>query len=249
MIIFHQTTYAIGSSARLFSKFVDKGVAVPFLERECGHSRYVACDFLPQIREVKGGEDFLWAGLADETGAWSDQSGDFARLNMRIIIDSPGIVASIAVEDALTLFGRLTLFAPRGREIISHRDPADPARVAIAETEPRALMVFLAARQQNDTLGKASLQLAYTWMTLLSLALTLVTLVIVVRRGDRQMLAIALLLIAAICISAMIHGALSSPVARYMVKVSWLLWLVPSVAALRRLKAESWHPLVAPSMH
>ncbi len=237
MIIFHQTTYAIGSSARLFSKFVDKGVAVPFLERECGHSRYVACDFLPQIREVKGGEDFLWAGLADETGAWFDPSGEFARLNMRIIVDSPGAVVSVAAEDVLTLLGRPTLFADEGREIISHRDPVDPVHVAITQTEPHALSTFLAARQQNDMPGKALLRRAYTWATLLSLALTIVTLFIVARNRDRQMLAVALLLVAAIVISTVVHGALSSPVARYMVKVSWLLWLVPIVATLRRSKA------------
>jgi hypothetical protein len=236
-IVFHRTTYAIGSSARLFSKFVDKRIAVPFLERKCGHSRYAACDFLPRIRQVKGGEDFLWTGLADETGAWFDRSGDFALLNMRIIADRPGTVASAAGEDVVTLFGRPTLFANEGREIISHRDPADPAHVAIAETEPHSLTTFLAARQQKDMLGKAPLRRAYTWATLLSLALTIATFVIAARNRDRQILAVALLLVAAIVISTVVHGALSSPVARYMVKVSWLLWLVPIVATLRRSKA------------
>jgi hypothetical protein len=232
-IIFHRTTYAIGSSARLFSKFVDKRIAVPYLEQECGRTHYVACDFLPQMRGITEGEGFLWAGLADESGAWFDRSGDFARLNRRIIAERPGTVAAIAAQDVLTLAQRPTLFAPEGRDFVSHSDPADPARAAVAATEPQSLRALLAAHQQNESIARRELRRSYEWMTLAGIALTLVTLIAAVRRRDHQMVKIALLVVAAVVISTAIHGGLSTPVARYMVKVSWLLWLVPTIGAIR----------------
>jgi hypothetical protein len=230
-IIFDRTTYAIGSSARLFSKFVEKGIAVPFLHRECRQTRYVACNYLPRIRAIEGPEDFLWEGVASDSGAWFDRSGDFMRLDLHIISQEPAVVASIATADVLTLFNRPTLFGS-GREIMPRRDPADPARIAIAAREPDSLMAALTARQQTDSLNKALLDQAYRWLTVLSLALALVTL-LVTRTRDRLLLAILLLLGAGIVISTTIHGALSTPAARYFVKVSWLLWLIPVLAALR----------------
>ena len=222
--------YAGGSSARMFSKLVDKGLAVPFLEAHCRYEHYHACDHLKLIRDHAGGEGFLWDGPASANGhqAWRDYDGDYARLVRQIVFSHPLQVISFAAKDITTLAQQITLL-DQARVMTPHLTSGTARQ--ILNKYPAHQRAFSHARQQQGTLTRVFPKCLYTTSVFLSFLSALLCLWIFHRSDRKDAASATFWIICALLVSLIVHGGLGSPIARYNVKVSWLLW-IPAAALL-----------------
>jgi len=236
-VISDNATLAKGSSARLFSKLADNRLAQPYLAEHCATDRIPACAHLSELESFDEAEQFLWGkdgapSLARRLDAWDDRSGEYAQLSRRVILAYPGEAGHIAWRDTIILLRGLT-FEKQSRELIPLAAPKGSVRGRIATRHPKMLPAFLDARQQQDTLRAIYPDRFYILSTLASYILLPLVLVVALIRRDRLLAAICIATLALLLGSAAVHGGLSSPVARYNIKVSWLPWWAVIVALLR----------------
>ena len=246
-VISDNATLAKGSAARLFSKLADNRLAQPYLARHCATDRNSACAHLSELESFDEAEQFLWgkddASLAKRLNAWDDRSGEFAQLSRRIILAYPGEAGRIAWRDTIILLRGLT-FEKQSRELIPLDTPEGSVHSRIATRHPKMLPAFLEARQQQDTLRAIYPDRFYILSTLASYIMLPLMLAIALIRRDRLLAAICIATLVLLLGSAAVHGGLSSPVARYNIKVSWLPWWAVIVGLLRWSYRQRHRPLV-----
>ncbi|HEX5258427.1 MAG TPA: hypothetical protein VFW35_06565 [Sphingomicrobium sp.] len=222
-------TFAGGSSARMFSKLVDNGLAVPFLEQHCGKENFHACNDLALIRAHVGDEGFLWKGPANahDNLAWKDADGDYARLNRQIMLDRPLAVVRFMVRDSIILASRVTLTTGNTGEIAPH--PSGGVPFFVNQHFPGDDQAFARAKQQTGLLPRVFPEPAYAISAVTGFVLTLCSLWLFWYVRDKLGFSISVWIIIAVAFALVVHGSLSYPVARYNAKVAWLLWVVPAL--------------------
>lgn len=230
-------TLAMGSSARLFNKLADNGLAQRFLARRCPTERLPACRHLSEIQQFTESEEFLWgragkAALSERTGAWEDRLGDYGGLSTRIIATYPAETLTVVMRDTGTLLGKLS-FDRSERELVPHDDTGSETRKRIERHHRQDVALFHEARQQTEDLWAVYPDRFYVHSTLLSYVLLLVVLLVALLRKDRTLIALCLSSALVVLLMALVHGGLSSPVPRYNLKFSWMPWLCVVVGAMR----------------
>lgn len=242
---------AAGSSARLFAKLVDKGLAAPHLDWLCRGGDRATCRLLAEVRTYDGREQFLRGrpgrpALAERDDAWRDPTGRYGGLNAEIIRARPLAFARAVTSDAAALARELTL-SDSGRDLIPHAAPDDWVARRIRENHPREAKAFYAARQQRGVLGAVFPTAFYAWVTVLSYAACAGVLVAAWIGGSRRLAALAGVVLTTLVISTFVHGGLALPIPRYTAKSSWLATFVVPVAladapaALRKRRGASRH--------
>lgn len=233
-VVNHKPALAMGSSARLFSKLVDKGLAHPYLAEQCGLGDTGACRLASEIRHYRGPEEFLWGSsarpaLADRDNAWEDRSGRYAALATAIVASYPIESATAALQDAGALAGKLTL-SDEGRDLIRHDAPDDAVNGRVRQLYPQNSATFLAARQQQGTLQFFYPAAFYVMITLLSYVGCAGALIAGYKLRQPRLVALAAVIALTLIISTLVHGVLSLPIPRYTVKGSWLATFATMVA-------------------
>jgi hypothetical protein len=233
-IVNGKATLAMGSSARLFSKLVDKDVAGPQLLHACRNGDHAACRIGAEVSQMTQREEFLWGdgdrdALADRMDAWNDRSGDFGRLAMQSILAHPIKTLAGGLEDALQLAMKLTL--AEGVELDAHSSEDKPVLRRIRKLYPDQTEQFLAAKQQRNDLKVYFPATAYAVITLISYGLFLSVLIFACWKRDPTALFLLIAAAAAMIVSILVQGGLSLPVPRYLVKTSWLATWAVIVAA------------------
>lgn len=235
-----RATLAVGSSARLFSKLVDKGIAIPYLVEQCGSGNDEACRLSSEVQHFQSREDFLWGApdrpsLADRDDAWMDRSGKYTSLNSRIMRSDLRATMLAMASDAAALATKLTL-SDEGRDLIPHIVPDDAVAWRIRENYPTLVSAFNAARQQQGTLQSRFPATFYAVITILSYFGCFGALMLGWAHRLSKLTVLAAVVIATLVFSTLVHGGLSLPIPRYTVKVSWLAAFVSLVAFVTYLQ-------------
>lgn len=194
LVVNRSPALVMGSSARLFNKLVDKGLAYPYLERRCRLGYVQECAFARDVSSYRTPEEFLWGNgvtvpPADREDAWMDRSRRYQSLDRAIILGDPTGFASAALSDAWTLAGRLTL-SDAGRDLIYH-PPSDAITQRIAERFPDQTQAFQLSRQQRGTLQSAFPSSFYAGVTVLSYLCCFAILLLAHKRQDKNLKAVA----------------------------------------------------------
>ena len=172
--------------------------------------------------------------MADETDAWRDMSGDYARLVRKIVFTHPTEVVGFFLRDTVALLTKPTLVSNNpGRELIAHLSPEDSVRRTLSLKYPERLDSFDTARQQSGDLIRIFPETYYQSLTYFSYVILLCIVVFSWARSEKQVFALATAVVVLILLNAAVHGGLAGPFARYNVKVSWLAWIAIFTAGIR----------------
>lgn len=226
MDIHDRPVLAIGSSARLFNKLVDHGIAQRHLTNACTAGDHIACKIAPHVKSLTTREQFLWGSgkddaLADRLDAWNDRTGLFERWSMDALRANPGAAMDMVVRDAFLLSTQLTL-SMASRDHVSHAASDDGVRYRIKTHHGDEMLAFLAARQQQNLLAADFPARIYVATTLLGYMGLVAAFILGIRKRDRWLIAFCGTTLVAILWSTLVHGGLSLPIPRYNVKASWL---------------------------
>jgi hypothetical protein len=217
-----------------FSRLADIGVAQPVVERECRSKHFAVCSHLAALKtSVRGGQTFLWDGVAEQTHAYGATRGEYAILSRTIIRESPAAILREGLIDTRALFLRPTLGSAPTRELVPYPSN-NPVALELNHLFPRDAAAFAAARQQTGELQARFPVVFFAASTYVSYAVVIVLIGLAWRRGERTAVALGLATLAAIAGQLLLHSFLVGPFPRYHVKVAWLGWLI-SAALWERL--------------
>lgn len=213
--------------ALLVSKFLDAGLAQPYLEETCPRTPHPICPHLGELPpDDSYSQNFLWGTggppLAQELNAWRDPDGSFAELATGVALAYPREVLGLALADAWTLvwFPTLRFGVDEGGELRPFGPERAPRR-SLLSYHPDAVGAYDEARQQTGRLQTLFPVGLYRATTLLSYA-GLLLMALATARGNRRACALTLVVGAAILGGLAVHGGLVGPFPRYHVKLSWL---------------------------
>jgi hypothetical protein len=231
----------VASAAHMFSRLSDVGLAQSYLREACPKAHYRACDDLDRLeKHTRGNQDFMWDGLADDTDAWHDPSGEYAQLSRDILLARPVDFLVEGWRDLWPLIADPTLGDPNMSALTPYGG-ANYFRTRLAQIHPRALDAFDHARQQQGRLLSVFPRDLFFASTFLGYAALALLGVWSFRRGDRMGGALALAGFAFIAGTLVMHAMLVGPFVRHHVKVAWISWLFAAalLSRLRQSRSES----------
>jgi hypothetical protein len=230
--MFRKATLGPASSAFLFSREVDAGVAQPFLRKHCPSYSAVICPLLPQLdKPSKVHQRFLWGGspsMADTTNAFADPTGDYARASKEIALSHPLALIGVGLRDSWKLALKPVLGGVN--ELVFQ--PA-PGR-AIAARAPELLDAYNGSLQPNGKLHGMFPALLFRFTTYGSYAALALMGIAAFRSGDRTSAALVVVFFAFFALSILDQGGLVGVFPRYHAKVAWLAPVICIAIASRK---------------
>ncbi|HEY3694951.1 hypothetical protein, partial [Phenylobacterium sp.] len=228
----HATLNA-SSAGLTFARLADVNIAQPYLRETCPQKRYPICDKLDRLENpVRGKQNFLWDGVADETDAWHDPNGDYAVLTHDLMLARPWAFVREGLRDLTMLAAEPTLGESATYELGSFAGD-NYVRAQMRALHPKALAAFDNARQQRGDLTPLFPKAAFTASTYVGyLALAILGAHAFWRR-DRIGGCLALAGLAFIAAELLLHAMLVGAFPRYHVKVAWIGWLFTAALLAR----------------
>lgn len=246
IVISQKVALAMGSSARLFSKLVDKKVAQPYLAEQCRAGDANACRLSHRIAGYTEDEEFLWGdghgpALVDQDDAWDDMDGQYQALDMAILRHDPLGAGVGALHDARTQ-ARLLVLSDKGADLVAHGIADEPSLPSVFRHRyPGEYSRFEAALQQRHRITSYFPASFYAAATVFSYAGCLMAMAAAWWTGHRRLLLLAGMVTVTLILSTLVHGGLSLPIPRYTVKSSWLAMFVTWAAVTRLLIRSGRH--------
>jgi hypothetical protein len=236
-----------GGGALLISRLVDAGIAQRYLAENCPQISHPICSYRDELAYAPHSQGFLWAGspsLSERLNAWKDPEGSYSRLGWNIVRTYPGEVAKLALNDSLHLSKRLTLsfrYSPTALEAgeLHPYGHNYSVRDRIERYHRYALGYYDEARQQTGRLEAHFPATLYKLTVSVSYVALLLVLAHALLRGDRDLSALAAIIISAVLVGIAVHGGLVGPYGRYHVKVSWLASFALIIWVLRVASGEA----------
>lgn len=222
------------SNQFLVARTFDGRIGQPVLDRICRTERWMLCEargFVEDPQRVLPGQDYLWASDSPRSGlearnaeGFRAEAGAFAR---RVLREDPAGALRMAL-----LGWRDQLVHARAADGLTAYEQHMQVVRQIYRHFPQDRPSFDASRQHRNALQ----QLAVVPDQILALLVMLTTPLILwfaIRRGDRHLIALVIVILATILGNAAVCGILSGPSDRYQSRVLWLLVLLGSIALAR----------------
>ncbi len=208
---------------------IQNGVAAQFRAEDCPQPEYRLCEWRESMPATA--DDWLWGGGSPfwRIGGWEGGADEMRRIAVASLREYPWLHLTTALGSVLE---QLVMFATG--------DGVDPNMPLVAEAFARRLPELMpdyrAARQQRGELGFAALNWVHVPVAAVSIALAMLLLPWMVRRGEADLAGLLATILLALLGNAVICGALSNPHDRYQNRMVWLtvLGVVLVLAAMWR---------------
>lgn len=227
----------------LVAKTFDSGIGQPVLNRICKTEKWRLCTlrgFVDDPRRRLQGQDYLWEA---DSPRWALDKRDAVGLRA----EEGAFARRVLVEDPL---GALRVAGASWRDQLIQARAADgmiayPARTGvfkqIHQHFPIGSVAFDASLQERGALQGLAI-VPDRAIALLALLTTPFILWGAIRRHDRRMTGLVLMVLGALVTNAAVCGILSGPVDRYQSRVLWLLPLLGLIAVAQRFAPPSKSP-------
>jgi hypothetical protein len=209
----------------LLARMIADGTAVQYLRETCPQRRYVLCDYLEDLPE--DGDAFLW----DRRGIFAGVRGPALRSEAREIVlgvmqARPLDAAAKGAANAAQQF-----FAFEAHDWQPLNDPTGaPIGQYLRAGFPFDYPAYERSRQVTRTLPLATLTVWHTFSALFGMALSAFLFIENWRRGDRDMIVLFVVILAALVGNALISGALPATHGSYQSRVAWLFVFYAALA-------------------
>lgn len=225
----HGFSLSPASPIFMLARMIGDGSAQAYLRQHCPERSYVLCEHLDELPE--DADRFLW----DSDGVFQRAGGPALREEAREIV--AGVLAAHpswhlqrAGSDALRQF-----FVFQDGDWLGIDDPAGHVIGRyIRHFFPADYPSYIASRQATDRLPTVAITLWHAFFTVVGLTASAFLFLEFARRGERDMTALFVIMVAALIGNALVTGGISGVQGRYQ---SRIVWLVVLYAAL------GWHYL------
>lgn len=225
---------SLESNSFLLARLLDAGLAQPALAALCDADKLALCTIVPLVTDPDStlpGQDYLWA---EETPRTALEAADPVRHKIeegrvirQVIRDDPAAVARLVLT---SLTGQLVT-ARTGDGLVAHEIKMQIGH-QIHDHFPESAARWNASRQQTGRL-QPLLVIPHDVISLLATLTLPLIYFVALRRGDRALAMLAVMVAATLVANAAACGILSGVFDRYQNRVVWLPVLLVVVALLR----------------
>jgi len=204
----------------LLGRMIEDGTAISYLRQVCPQRRYVLCDYLDELPGTSAA--FLW-----EDGAVFEKAGG-SRLNE----EAREIVTGALEADPVGQLGRG--LAGAARQFVTFDAAAwldNSGRRPERARNELSGAAEAGSRQAMQILPTSRITLWHTFSALFGMTASVFLFLEYCRRGDREMIALFLLILGALVINAAVTGGLAAVHGRYQSRLAWLAVLYAAMAA------------------
>jgi hypothetical protein len=222
----HEVASPTLSPIVLLGRMIEDGTAVSYLRDACPQRRYALCDYLEELPQTSAA--LLW-----EDGAVIDKAG-----GNRLHDEASEIVAGTLAAYPL---GQLSSGIINAAEQFVTFEADDwlslgnPRRRAAARPVGQELSgdgsAYSTSRQAKQTLPIATVTIWHTFSALFGMTVSAFLFIEYCRRGDRDMIALFLVILTALVVNAFVIGSLSVVQGRFQSRLAWLAVLYAVMAA------------------
>jgi hypothetical protein len=219
-------TLSPGTSMVLLARMIADGTAVQYLRETCPQRRYVLCDYLDDLPE--DADAFLW----DKRGIFARANGPALRSEAREIV--LGVMQAHPLDAATKGAANAAqqLFALEAHDWLPLGEPTGaPIGQYLRAGFPFDYPAYERSRQVTHALPLATLAIWHTFSALFGMALSAFLFIENWRRGDRDMIALFVVILAALVGNALFTGALPVSHGSYQSRVAWLFVFYAALAA------------------
>jgi hypothetical protein len=218
-------TLSPGSSIFLLARLIGDGTAIQYLRETCPLRRFVLCDHLDELPQ--DADAFLW----DRPSVFARAGGPALRSEAREIV--LGTLRARPLDEAAkgAVNAARQFFAFEADDWLLLDDPiGTPIGQYLRLGFPFDYPAYTSSRQVTRTLPLATLTIWHTFSALFGMAVSAFLFIEFWRRGDREMIALFLVILAALVGNAIITGALSAVHGRYQSRIAWLFVFYAALA-------------------
>lgn len=217
----HGLTLSPGSSIILLARMIGDGTATRYLRETCPQRRFVLCNYLDELPEK--GDAFL----QDDTRIFERAGGQAIRSEAHEIV--LGTLQARPREEVVrgAVNAARQFFAFRADDWLLLDDPIGPF---LQRAFPFDYPAYANSRQATHTLPLATLTAWHTFSALFGMAVSGLMFIEYWRRGDREMIALFVVVLAALLGNAVITGTLAAVDGRYQSRIAWLFVLYAALA-------------------
>ena len=214
-----------GSSIYFLARVIADGPARLYLDDVCGQKHYAICKYKDELTDRH--DDFLWGPHAvrrkvrDDVGQ-AQLRKEASEIALRSILAYPKLQLT---KFASNTFEQLIRFAT-AEDLDSLADADSPTNATIREIFGSGVYdAYSASRQQTETLPLDRISAFDNVVIYVTAALFVLVFVMLLKRNDRNLVSLYVLVLAGMLGNAFISGALAGPHDRYQARVIWLLVL------------------------
>lgn len=220
----HGLSLSSGPSIFLLARMIGDGTAVRYLRETCPQRRYVLCNYLDNLPE--DGDAFL-----QDEPYFARASGAALRSEAREIVLGALQARPLNEAGKGAMNAARQFFAFQADDWLLLDDPlGSPIGQYLRRGFPFDYGAYTRSRQVTHTLPLATLTVWHTFSALFGMAVSAFLFIDYRRRGDREMVALFVVILAAAVGNALITGALSTVHGRYQSRIAWLFVLYAALA-------------------
>jgi hypothetical protein len=213
-----------GPPVTLLGRLIEDGSAISYLRQTCPQRHYALCDYLDELPGTS-------AALFWENGAAIERAG-----GARLRDEAREIVAGTLAADPLGQISSGVVSAARQFVTFGADDwlTSDGSRRRTPppnEALSGAADTYSGSRQAMRALPTSTITLWHTFSALFGMTASVFLFVENCRRGDREMIALFLIILAALVVNAAVTGGLSAVHGLNQSRLAWLAVLYAAMAA------------------
>jgi hypothetical protein len=221
----HGASLSPGSSIFLLARMIGDGTAIQYLRDNCPQRQYVLCNYLDELPQ--DADAFLWEpDSVFKRAGGPALRGEAGEIVMGTLRSHPYDQLGSGIVNAARQF-----FAFETDDWLVLDDPiGTPIGQYLRLGYPFDYAAYTQSRQVTRTLPLAALTIWHTFSALFGMAVSVFLFIEFWRRGDREMIALFLVILAAVIGNALITGGLSAVHGRYQSRIAWLLVFYAAIA-------------------
>jgi hypothetical protein len=208
------------------ARMIGDGTAQTYLRERCPQRPYVLCRYLDELPDDAG------AFLRGPDSVFERAGGPALRTEAREIV--AGVLSAYPAQQMQRISAGATreFFVLEAGGWLSVGDPADhPIGRHIRHFFPAEYPSYMASRQSTGRLPEVAITLWHVFFAVVGLAASAFLFLEFARRGDRMMVAMYLVIVAALIGNALIAGGLLGGHGRFQSRVVWLVVFYAVLAA------------------
>jgi hypothetical protein len=222
----HGFSLSPASPVFMLARMIGDGTAQPYLREHCPQRGYVLCDYLEELPD--DADLFLW----ESDGVFQRAGGPALREEAREIV--AGVLATYPAWQLQRVGSNAVrqFFVFQDGDWLGIDDPA--AHVIgryIRHFFPADYPSYIASRQAAGRLPKMAITLWHAFFVVVGLTASAFLFLEFARRGERQMTALFVIMVAALIGNALITGGISGVHGRYQSRIVWLVVLYAALGA------------------
>jgi hypothetical protein len=223
---YHGISLSPASPIFLLARMIGDGTAQAYLREHCPERGYVLCAYLDELPQ--DADEFLW----DDYSVFKRAGGPALREEAREIVG--GTLRAYPAWQLRSIVANASrqLFVFMGDEVLTIEQPAErPIGQYIRYFYPADYDRYIGSRQSTGRMPSNAISAWHAFSALVGLAASVFLFIEFVRRGDREMIALFIVIIAALAGNALVTGGLASVHGRYQSRIVWLLVLYAALGA------------------